>query len=149
MVQFSHQVQEQLYSPLKGSFPDAKISDADMLALAICLQAERGRDEESLPAELRNIDLSAYSSELQEKAAKLPQQDQPLIARPSGDQGRYYMATAHHERSSPNGFKPFTGELAMARVTLTQRKPQVFHTALGSIDPADHLIDTVYEANQK
>lgn len=149
MVQFSQAIQEKLYAALRGSFPDAKISNEDTLALAICLQREKEAGGDSLPQELKDIDLTQYSSELRARAGKYPQEIQYPLAREPGDESRYYWVTASHDRTSPAGFKPFTGELTMARVTLTERTPKVFKTAFGTINPSDHLIDTVYEANQK
>lgn len=149
MVTFKSPVKAALYEALKGSFPDAKVSDDDVLALAMCLQAERDAGESALPASLKNIDITPYSADLKSKLAELPEERHYPIARRPGDKNRYYWVTAQHDRDAPSGFAPFTGELAMARVTLPERTPKTFHTAFGTIAPGDHLIDTVFEANQK
>lgn len=149
MVDFSSKVRGQLYQALKGSFPDAKVTDDDMLALAMCVKSEQDAGGAALPAALQAIDLTPYSSELSSKLAELPDERHYPIARRPGDNNRYYWVTATHARAAPGGFEPFTGELAMVRVTLAQRTPKTFHTAFGTVAPGDHLIDTVYEANQK
>lgn len=149
MVQFSDEIQQQLYGALKDSFPDTKVTDADMLALAICLQAEKDAGAQDLPAALTCIDLRPYEAALKQKVAELPETGNYAVTRKAKDKGRYYWVTASHIRHTPEGFKPFTGELAMARVTLAARTPTKFHTAFGIISPHDHLIDTVYEANIK
>ena len=147
MVQFSSVVQGQLYGALKRSFPDARISDDDMVALAICIHRERKRAA-PLPVELSNIDLRDVADSLERESLRIPDEEIQTIAAPD-DAYRYYWVEANHERSTPQGFGPFTGQLAMARVTLDETRPRTYKTALGKVTPADHLIDTVYEANQK
>src|SRR5690606_31633018 len=102
-----------------------------------------------LPSELQSIDVSPYATELEKRAAELPFSERYTCTRKSGDKSRYYWATAVHTRKSPKGFAPFTGEIAMARVTLHKDQPKTYRTAFGTIEKGDHLIDTVYEANQK
>jgi hypothetical protein len=150
MVTFNSTVKSQLFRALKNSFPDATIDSDDMEALAICIHkrkvvAKGGK----LPDELQSIDVSPYAAELEARAAQLPFSEQYTTTRKSGDKYRYYWATAVHTRKSPAGFKPFTGEIAMARVTLHKDQPKTYRTAFGTIEKGDHLIDTVYEANQK
>jgi hypothetical protein len=149
MIAFNSKTRGQLFRALKGSFPDAKISSNDIEALAVCLQKERDFGDGALPAELRNIDISAYSSQLEERAQSLPLAQTYTCRRKSTDKRRYYWAKAVHTRKSPDGFAPFTAEIAMARVTLHADRPKSYRTAFGTIAPGDHLIDTVFEANQK
>lgn len=119
-----------------------------MEALAICLKRQRDAGE-TLPDELQQIDIAPFEGALEERAKTLPLSDTYACARGRNDKGRYYWVTAVHTRKTPSGFQPFTGELAMARVTLDKDKPKTFRTAFGKIFPGDHLIDTVFEANQK
>ena len=149
MISFNSKTRSQLFQALKGSFPDAKISTGDLEALAVCLQKEKDFGDGNLPEELRNIELSAYASQLNERAESLPMAETYSCRRKSTDKRRYYWAKAVHTRKSPDGFAPFTAEIAMARVTLHADKPKTYRTAFGTIAPGDHLIDTVFEANQK
>lgn len=148
MIRFKSQTRADLYRALKKSFPDAKIGTLDMEALAVCLKKQKDAGEE-LPDDLARIDISEYEAELEEQAKHLPMAQAYPCSRKSTDKNRYYWIEAKHTRFTPSGFKEFTGELAMARVTLDASKPKKFRTAFGSISPGDHLIDTVFEANQK
>ncbi len=139
--------QRKLYTALKRSFPDARVSDQDMLALAICVQRERQKNG-VLPPELDSIDLSDEAEALQRESQKIPAEEIQVLDQPDDDY-RYYWVDAVHTRHTPAGFEPFTGHLTMARVTLDPTRPRKYKTALGQISPADHLIDTVFEANQK
>jgi hypothetical protein len=147
MVQFSVSTERQLYQALKGSFPDAKVGEADMLALAICLRRQR-KTHGDLPPDLAAINLDAYAEALDVESKKLPASEIATLAAPDDDY-RYYWVQADHVRHSPDGFAPFTGELGMVRVRLHSTRPKIYHTAFGVVAPGDHLIDTVYEANQK
>lgn len=149
MIGFDSSVRSQLFRALKSSFPDAIIDDDDMEALAICLQKMKGAGQSDLPEELKQIDITPYARELDRRAEELPLADTYTCARAAGDKLRYYFARAVHTRRSPEGFGPFTAEIAMARVTLHEDQPKTYHTAFGTIEKGDHLIDTVYEANQK
>ncbi len=148
MIRFDKKTQGQLYQALKCSFPDAQIGQADLLALALCIQQGQVADAGQIPSEL-SIDLSEYKSKLDAVQAKLPSTQKYTVPRASVDKTRYYWVRATHTRRTPSGFEPFTGELAMARVSLPPTTPGKISTAIGSIDPSDHLIDTVFEANQK
>lgn len=119
-----------------------------MEALAVCMKKQRDAGEE-LPDELERIDISLYESELEEQAQKLPMAEAYACPRKSTDKNRYYFIEAKHTRKTPAGFDTFTGELAMARVTLDPTRPKKYRTAFGTVAPGDHLIDTVFEANQK
>ncbi len=150
MVQFSKMVSGQLYRALKRSFPDAHVGNDDILALAICLQFQKERDAEEIPQELSAIDLTPYHEQLRTRAAELSLEDETYeCKKESGDSYRYYWAEARHVRSSPEGFAPFVGKLGMVRVTLDADTPRTYKTAFGRVSPGDHLIDTVFEANQK
>lgn len=150
MIQFDDDARGRMYEALKEAFPDARVTDADLLALAVCLRRSKASGEE-LPAQLQAVDISAYDAQLSsyEAEAHLPPLEQTSVARPANDTGRYYWAHATHTRKTPTGFQPFVGELPMARVTLPARVPQAFKTAIGDVVPGDHLVDTVLEANQK
>lgn len=147
MVRFSPKVERKLYQALKGSFPDAKIDDADMLALAICISRQK-KGNGSLPADLRDIDLDDHVDVLEREAAKVPRDEIQTLDEPD-DGYRYYWTEAVHNRKSPQGFQPFTAQMGMVRVTLPETRPRKYKTAFGVLAPGDHLIDTVYEANQK
>lgn len=147
MVQFSPVVQRQLYGALKRSFPDARINDEDMVALAICIHREKKKNA-PLPSELAAIDLSGVAASIERESQRIPDHEIQTLEEPDDDY-RYYWVEANHVRSTPDGFAPFLGHLTMARVTLDETQPRTYKTALGKISPSDHLIDTVYEANQK
>lgn len=149
MLRFDDYTHVQLYSILKSAFPDARISDADLVALGLCLR--HGIAHQELPPSLERVDLSPYDAELDEvaRSLNLPELEKTLTPRRTGDTTRYYWVEAKHTRRNPTGFEPFVGELAMARVTLPQRRPKAFETCIGTVGPGDHLIDTVLEANQK
>jgi hypothetical protein len=149
VIELSSTTRTQLYQALKTSFPDAKIDDGDLEALAICLQHQKDSGGHDLPPDLKSIDLSHYTDALKERVAALPGVESYSTPRAANDTRRYYWAKAVHTRKSPEGFEPFTGELGMARVTLDDDTPQNYRTAFGVIAKGDHLIDTVFEANQK
>ncbi len=150
MIRFDNQTRGKLYGSLKEAFPDAKISDADVTALGICLNRAKKKQEE-IPEKLEQIDLSPYSAELEDAASELdlPELEESSQERPTGDDRKYYWVESHHVRETPAGFEPFVGKLAMVRVTLPETYPESFHTCIGQVLPGDHLVDTVLEANQK
>jgi hypothetical protein len=148
LVRFNSKVRSQLFRSLKTSFPDAKITTSDMEALAICLRRQTLAGED-LPLELQDINISPYGEELEAREKTLPMGETYSCTRKPNDKSRYYWVKATHTRRTPSGFKPFVGELAMARVTLDATRPKIYRTAFGKISPSDHLIDTVFEANQK
>lgn len=148
MIRFNSKTRSDLYRALKKSFPDAKIGSSDMEALAVCMKKQKDAGE-PLPDELARIDISPYEQQLDERAKSLPMAQAYPCSRKSADKNRYYWIEAKHTRRTPAGFDTFTGELAMARVTLAATQPKTYRTAFGTIAPGDHLIDTVFEANQK
>lgn len=150
MIRFDTGTRTQLYTALKGAFPDSRPSDADLLALSVCLDRARAKGD-PLPSELQSIDLKPYSAALQASAAELDlaSAETSTVALAPLDKARYYWVESKHTRLAPGGFDPFVGELTMVRVTLPLSRAKNFNTAIGKVLPADHLIDTVLEANQK
>jgi hypothetical protein len=61
----------------------------------------------------------------------------------------YYAVAATHTRLTPAGHRPFRQRFAMVRVSLPLDRPRIFESEIGSVEPADHLIATVREANDK
>jgi hypothetical protein len=142
-----------LQRALRDAFPDAHVQPTDVDAVALALHRfKNDPGADSLPAELAQLDLSPYAAQLDE-LAHLTRADAldgvSLQPRAADDATRYYWVEAAHTRKHPGDFHPFVGRLAMARVTLPQTRPETFRTALGTIEPADHLLATVHEANQK
>jgi len=150
LIQFDDTARGKLYGALKEAFPDAKVTDADLAALAVCLRRSKASGE-AMPEQLENLDITGYDQDLSRYEAELdlPPLEKSTVTRPADDAGRYYWANATHARTTPSGFSPFVGELAMARVSLPARSPAAFKTCIGQILPGDHLVDTVLEANQK
>jgi hypothetical protein len=142
-----------LQRALQDAFPDAHVQATDLDAAALALH--RFKDNpgaESLPPELAQLDLSPYAPQLDELAQLTgadAQEGVSMQPRPTDDATRYYWVEAAHTRKHPDDYHPFVGRLAMARVTLPQTRPETFRTALGTIEPGDHLLATVHEANQK
>jgi hypothetical protein len=142
-----------LQRALKHAFPDAEVRPDDEDAAALALHrriATRGPD--GLPPELARLDFRNSAQQLDELAeltgANAPDGLTP-VERAADDVTRYYWIEAVHTRKRPADYTPFTGRLAMARATLPDSRPETFRTALGTIEPGDHLISTVNEANQK
>lgn len=136
---------------LRDTFPDAERSDENLTTLAAALW--HVRDKESLVAlKERGLDLRAYASELEAYARPLvnPPRAGVRSAGPDADV-RYYLAQAEHARKPPlRGLPdPFVGRLGMVRVTLPERRPRTFHTAIGTVDPKDHLAASVAEVRAK
>jgi hypothetical protein len=61
---------------------------------------------------------------------------------------RYYKVHATHNREAPD-YDPFTGHLGMVRVTLPRDQARVIGTAVGDVEPRDHLLATVAEVEHK
>ena len=104
-------------------------------------------DDHDLPDALLAIDLAPYASALDRRAEELPLVDTYSVHAPQ----ETIAATTLRELYIPaglEGFRPFTGELAMARVTCTKtnrrRTTRIWYDRKGRSP-----IDTVYEANQK
>lgn len=148
MVRFDRVTQGGLHAALQKVFPDARVKPSDLDALAVALFRARSAGE-ALPADLARIDLSPYAASLAELSVSLGPSGGGVVEPASNEPYRYYWVRAEHARQSPGGFPSFVGELAMVRVTLPARTPKTFKTKIGSVEPGDHLIDTVLEANQK
>lgn len=142
-----------LHRALKEAFPDAHVQPADVDATALALY-RRADDPRigGLPSELAQLDLRPYAEQL-DALAELTQADAAgglsAVQRAQDDVTRYYWIEARHARTHPTGYVPFVGQLAMGRVSLPTSRPETVRTALGTIEPEDHLIATVDEANRK
>lgn len=155
-VELSTALREQLSTLLREAFPDARFNDADLEGVALALQRQ---DSASTPghAVLRGTaptDLEACRPKLDALAHSLSPQlgaaDESVnVALHAADPLSYYWAHATHTRQDPQGYEPFTGNLAMVRVTLPATEPRRFSTAIGSVEPNDHLLATLAEVNDK
>lgn len=138
---------------LKQAFPDGHVQPADVDAAALALyRRQTASGTEGLPDALAQLDLSPFAAQLDELAQLTgadAQEGLTTVERAADDVTRYYWVEANHRRKHPSDYHGFTGRLAMARVTLPADRPETFRTALGTIEPDDHLIATVDEANQK
>jgi hypothetical protein len=145
-----------LETALRASFPDAHIDPADVEAVALALHrglADPG-NEGPLPAAVAQLDFSQCADELEalaqgalaDNAGLL---DPALVPKCAGDPVRYYWAEATHVRQHPTGHQAFVGKLPMVRVSLPASAPRTFETSIGTVEPPDHLIATVHEANDK
>lgn len=149
-------VKQMLSDRLKEAFPDARFDDCDLEGVAVALQqnlAESPPDKKLFGA-ANSAALDAQKKTLDALAASLPQNARAAQGKASAlvheaDPITYYWAEATHTRLTPNGYEPFTGELAMVRASLPERKARRFNTLIGTIEPSDHLIATIFEANDK
>jgi hypothetical protein len=150
MVRLDRATEDKLRGALVRAFPDARARPRDVEALAVCVRRAQEAKEE-LPEELRSLDLSPYADQLRELERTLALSSPQALSGPlpAADAYRYYWIKSEHQRHKPDGFTPFVGEVAMVRVTLPLRTPRSFQTRIGSVNPDDHLVDTVLEANQK
>jgi hypothetical protein len=142
-----------LHRALSEAFPDAHIEAGNVDAAALALHRRAGDPNmQALPPQLSQLDFSGCAGQLDE-LSRLTGADVPdgltAAERAVGDTTRYYWVEATHLRKHPASYLPFVGRLAMARVRLPEERPETVRTALGSIEPEDHLIATVREANQK
>lgn len=149
-IQFDETTKRILTRTLESCFPDSRVGPHDLDALAVAIYAHRDQFELEGPlgASVAALDLSRYSDQLDLLAAELP----PLAgtqAAAAATTYRYYWVEAEHKRLIPEGYDPFVGQLAMARVTLPATQPKAVSTLIGHVRPDDHLIATVYEANDK
>ena len=142
----------ELKAKLKKAFPDARIDDSDVEGFALALQR---RAPEGGEAPIDPTPLAAYRAQLDALADSsapvgLDAQGRSRVAR-MADSSEYYWALATHSRHTdePQRFDPFQGKLAMVRVTLPEREPRRFSSRIGTVEPGDHLIATVYQANDK
>jgi hypothetical protein len=154
-IQFDPTTLRILQRTLREAFPAAEVHQHDCEALALALHDPSwNTTKEPLPAALKNLDFTPWADQLDELArSELPggadAEGVTQAPRAVGDAVRYYWAQATHARLHPDGYGPFVGQLPMVRVTLPDRDPHNFETALGTVEQADHLIATVLEANDK
>jgi len=149
-------VKQMLADRLKEAFPDARFDDCDLEGVALALQQNLAASppDKKLFGAANSAALDAHKKTLDALAASLPQNARAADGRASttvheADPISYYWVEATHTRQTPNGYEPFTGELAMVRASLPEREPRRFSTVIGTLEPSDHLISTVFEANEK
>jgi hypothetical protein len=158
-IEFDAATQSALNQLLHTAFPSADIHDYDLDAVAVGLYALQ-LVPNSLPpaaaAKVQSLGLQRWATQLESYARSLDlglagASQLPYLMLRNFDPGatRYYWAQATHARQRPNGYEPFVGELAMARVRLPQTDPTTFGTEIGTIESSDHLIASVDEANRK
>lgn len=148
-------VKQMLADRLKEAFPDARFDDCDLEGVALALQqnlATSPPDKKLFGAV--NAASDAQKKALDALAASLPQGARAVDGKASApvheaDPISYYWVEATHTRQTPNGYEPFTGELAMVRASLPAVAPRRYSTAIGTLEPSDHLIATIFEANEK
>jgi len=144
----------ELKAKLRKAFPDARIDDSDVEGVALALQRREPAHDGS-EAKANRTALEQYRAQLDAFAesaapAGLDAHGVSRVARRADGLG-YYWAIAEHIRhgDDPQRFDPFEGKLAMVRVSLPAREPRRFATRIGTVEPGDHLIATVHEANDK
>ena len=149
-------VKQTLADRLKEAFPDARFDDCDLEGVALALQQNLATSppDKKLFGTVDSAALDPHKNVLDAIAASLPQGARATDGKSStlaheADPIGYYWVEATHTRQSPNGYEPFTGELAMVRASLPEREPRRFSTVIGTLEPSDHLIATVFEANDK
>lgn len=149
-------VKQLLAIRLKESFPDARFDEADLEGVALAMQQNLAASppDKKLFGAANSATLDAHKKALDAIAASLPQNARSADGRAStpvheADPIGYYWVEATHTRQTPNGYQPFTGELAMVRASLPEREPRRFNTVIGTCEPSDHLIATIFEANEK
>jgi hypothetical protein len=155
-VNLAKGLRDALHSELHAAFPDAALDDADVEGFALALQRHIPNlsSLEKLPDAISAGALEPYRPALDALARSVAPGaldatgSAPIQPHP-GDPFGYYWVTAIHSRKVPQNYEPFEGHLAMVRVRLPERDPRRFSSAIGSIEPADHLISTVREANDK
>ena len=153
-----------LQRALCRAFPDAHVQahDVDAFALALSRGAAEPRADGPLPSELAQIDWSACAAELDDLAraehvhvdggSELSDGLTETLRSEhdrARDKTRYYWVEATHARKHPADYAAFMGQLPMVRVRLPPSEPRDFLTAVGTVEPEDHLIATVAEANEK
>jgi hypothetical protein len=149
-------VKQMLADRLREAFPDASFDDCDLEGVALAMQHNLAASppERKLFGAVHSAALDAHKKTLDALAATLPHNANAPNGRASSlvheaDPITYYWTEATHTRQTPEGYQPFVGELAMVRASLPEREPRRFNTVVGTIEPSDHLLATVYEANDK
>jgi hypothetical protein len=149
-------VKQLLSERLKEAFPDARFDECDLEGVALALQqnlATSAPDQKLFGAVERAV-LDAHKKTFDAIAASLPANARARDGRASStvheaDPLSYYWVEATHTRKTPDGYQPFTGELAMVRASLPEREPRRYNTVIGTVEPSDHLIGSLLEANEK
>lgn len=136
-----------LTTMLRQSFPDAVVDEQTLAALALTAYLDESAGV-GLDWDRYRGTLDAYVERW--GLARSEGSEAPRLRAAAGDPGalRYYMVHSTHDREVPD-YDPFTGHLGMVRVTLPATEPQKFATAIGDVEPADHLLATVAEVERK
>jgi hypothetical protein len=149
-------IKQMLADRLKEAFPDSRFDDCDLEGVALALQQNLAASppDKKLFGAVNSAALDAHKKTLDALAATLPPNARTADGRGSSpvheaDPLSYYWAEATHTRLTPAGYQPFVGELAMVRASLPEREARRFNTVVGTLEPTDHLISTIFEANQK
>jgi hypothetical protein len=149
-------VKQMLAERLKEAFPDARFDECDVEGVALAMQQNLAGSppDKKLFGAVNSAALDAHKKALDALAAALPENARAADGRgscalPEADPIGYYWVEATHTRQTPSGYEPFVGELAMVRASLPEREPRRFNTVVGTVEPSDHLIATLFEANQK
>ncbi len=163
MVRFDPTTHAALETMIRSSFPDAHIDDDSINGLAAALWLTKDSRTKVIPrsqagesGKAKDLDLSPYAQELEGLSTKLGLRviegtGECSIHCQAGTEHpgtRYYAATAEHSRKDPP-LDAFVGHLAMARVSLPASQPAVVETKLGTVEPRDHLIATIAEAQRE
>lgn len=154
MSELGSDLHEKLKSTLQDAFPDARIDDSDVEAFALALQQGLPDLDAQLPEELKRLGIGSGDRKVSPLARSVvsgPTDAEGVTRTPrvEGDSLRYYWVESRHDRRDPAGHPPFVGKLAMVRASLPRVEPRRFISAIGTVEPSDHLIATVHEANDK
>ena len=132
---------------LRQSFPDAEVDDEMLAAVAVAGFLD--------PHSGVRLQWDQYDGRIEAHAAALGLRrgsggaSLRLPLRPHAPGAvRYYKVHATHNREHPD-YDPFTGHVGMVRVTLPRDRPQRIATAVGDVEPNDHLLATVAEVEAK
>lgn len=149
-------VKQMLADRLKEAFPDARFDEADVEGVALAMQQNLAGSppDKKLFGAVNSAALDAHKKTLDALAATLPEGARSADGRAQSplheaDPISYYWVEATHTRQTPAGYQPFVGELAMVRASLPARERRRFNTVVGTVEPSDHLIATIFEANDK
>jgi len=133
-----------LAAMLRHSFPDADIDDRTLAAVALTAYLDESSGV--------RLDWSRYRGPIEQYAAALGlvRAPGPQTFRPVNALGtlRYYRVHAKHERDAPP-HEPFTGHVGMVRVSLPRTQQETVATAVGDVEPDDHLLATIAEVERK
>jgi hypothetical protein len=154
MNELGSDLHAKLKATLQDAFPDARVDDSDVEGFALALQQGLPDLDAQLPDELKQLGIASGGKKLNPLPRALvpgPTDQEGITRTPQveGDPLRYYWVESRHDRRHPAGYPAFVGKLAMVRATLPRVEPRRFISAIGTLEPADHLIATVHEANDK